>query len=208
MEQNTTNKPLRRVGTLTLGRLPHRGGHALPAGPLPARPAVAGHLAGAAGGGAHPAGVRGTLLLGPARRMPVRLRLGGALPADDGWVLRRLDPYAAGPDAGPRLHHPPVNTRKPVQPPAPKPCGRKIGVKPRRRLWAACKKRRLLLRKKRPSGKTEGRFCMLQVNYALNFSSFSRPSLLATQMLATASPTTFREVTSISMGRLMARMRE
>ena len=27
-------------------------------------------------------------------------------------------------------------------------------------------------------------------------------------MLATASPTTFREVTSISMGRLMARMRE
>ena len=69
-------------------------------------------------------------------------------------------------------------------------------------------KRRLLLRKKRPSGKTERRFCMLQVNYALNFSSFSRPSLLATQMLATASPTTFREVTSISMGRLMARMRE
>ena len=49
---------------------------------------------------------------------------------------------------------------------------------------------------------------MLQVNYALNFSSSSRPSLLATQMLATASPTTFREVTSISMGRLMARMRE
>ena len=33
---------------------------------------------------------------------------------------------------------------------------------------------------------------MLQVNYALNFSSSSRPSLLATQMLATASPTTFR----------------
>lgn len=66
---------------------------------------------------------------------------------------------------------------------------------------------RELLSYEHPS-KTEGRFCMLQVNYALNFSSFSRPSLLATQMLATASPTTFREVTSISMGRLMARMRE
>ena len=33
-----------------------------------------------------------------------------------------------------------MNTRKPVQPPGPKPCGRKIGVKPRRRLWAVCKK--------------------------------------------------------------------
>ena len=44
--------------------------------------------------------------------------------------------------------------------------------------------------------------------YLLKVSSFSRPSLLATQMLATASPTTFREVTSISMGRLMARIRE
>ena len=41
---------------------------------------------------------------------------------------------------------------------------------------------------------------MLQVNYALNFSSFSRPSLLATQMLATASPTTFREVTAYTGG--------
>ena len=44
--------------------------------------------------------------------------------------------------------------------------------------------------------------------YLLKVFSFSRPSLLATQMLATASPTTFREVTSISMGRLMARIRE
>ena len=42
---------------------------------------------------------------------------------------------------------------------------------------------------------------------ALYFLSFRRPSLLATQMLVTASPTTFREVTSISMGRLMARIR-
>ena len=40
-------------GGVSVGRLPHRGRHALPAGPLPARPAVAGHLAGAAGGGAH-----------------------------------------------------------------------------------------------------------------------------------------------------------
>ena len=44
--------------------------------------------------------------------------------------------------------------------------------------------------------------------YLLKVFSFSRPSLLATQMLATASPTTFKEVTSISMGRLMARIRE
>ena len=35
MEQNTTNKPC--VGWAPdAGRLPHRGGHALPAGPLPA----------------------------------------------------------------------------------------------------------------------------------------------------------------------------
>ena len=55
-----------------------------------------------------------------------------------------------------------------------------------------------------------GSFCCAVTAYCylLKVSSFSRPSLLATQMLATASPTTFREVTSISMGRLMARIRE
>ena len=55
-----------------------------------------------------------------------------------------------------------------------------------------------------------GSFCYAVTAYCylLKVSSFSRPSLLATQMLATASPTTFREVTSISMGRLMARIRE
>ena len=154
MEQNTTNKPQRRVGTLTLGVCLIAAGQQEER----ARPAVAGHLAGATGGGAHPAGVRGTLLLGPARRMPVRLRLGGTLPADDGWVLRRLDSYAAGPDAGPRLHHPPVNTRKPVQPPGPKPCGRKIGVKPRRRLWAVCKKEDFCCAKSAPPVKRRDAF--------------------------------------------------
>lgn len=42
---------------------------------------------------------------------------------------------------------------------------------------------------------------------ALNFSSSSLPSLLATAMAATESPTQFREVTSISIGRLIARIR-
>ena len=117
MEQNTTNKPLRRVGTLTLGVcLIAAGTLFLLARFLPGLPwLVIWQVLPAAG----------LILLGcevlyySARRMPVRLRLGGALPADDGWVLRRLDPYAAGPDAGPRLHHPPVNTRKPVQSPGP-----------------------------------------------------------------------------------------
>ena len=44
--------------------------------------------------------------------------------------------------------------------------------------------------------------------YLLKASTFSFPSLLATAMAATESPTQFREVTSISMGRLMARIRE
>lgn len=39
-------------------------------------------------------------------------------------------------------------------------------------------------------------------------STSSLPSLFATAMAATESPTQFREVTSISMGRLMARIRE
>ena len=105
MEQNTTNKPLRRVGTLTLGVcLIAAGTLFLLARFLPGLPwLVIWQVLPAAG--LILLGVRGTLLLGPARRMPVRLRLGGALPADDGWVLRCLDPYAAGPDAGPRLHH-------------------------------------------------------------------------------------------------------
>ena len=41
----------------------------------------------------------------------------------------------------------------------------------------------------------------------LNISASSLPSLLATAMAATESPTQFRVVTSISMGRLMARIR-
>ena len=157
MEQNTTNKPLRRVGTLTLGVcLIAAGTLFLLARFLPGLPwLVIWQVLPAAG----------LILLGcevlyySARPgMPVRLRLGDALPADDGWVLRRLDPYAAGPDAGPRLHHPPVNTRKPVQPPGPKPCGRKIGVKPRRRLWAVCKKEDFCCAKSASPVKRRGAF--------------------------------------------------
>ena len=65
MEQNTTNKPLRRVGTLTLGVCLIAAGTLFLLARFLPRPAMAGHLAGATGGGAHPAGVRGTLLLGP-----------------------------------------------------------------------------------------------------------------------------------------------
>ena len=57
MEQNTTNKPLRRVGTLTLGVcLIAAGVLFLLARFLPGLPWL-GHLAGTSGGGAHPAGV-------------------------------------------------------------------------------------------------------------------------------------------------------
>ena len=71
----------------------------------------------------------------------------------------------------------------PPQPPGPKPCGRKIGVKPRRRLWAVCKKEDFCCAKSAPPVKRRDAFCMLQVNYALNFSSFGRSSLLATQIM-------------------------
>ena len=101
MEQNTTNKPLRRVGTLTLGVcLIAAGVLFLLCRFLPGLPwLVIWQVLPAAG----------LILLGcEVLYFSARLRLGGALPADDGWVLRRLDPYAAGPDAGPRLHHPPV----------------------------------------------------------------------------------------------------
>ena len=120
MEQNTTNKPLRRVGTLTLGVCLIAAGTLFLLAPLPCPGLpwlVIWQVLPAAG--LILLGCEVLYYLGPARRMPVRLRLGGALPADDERVLRRLDPHAAGPDAGPRLHHPPVNTRKPVQPPAP-----------------------------------------------------------------------------------------
>ena len=43
-------------------------------------------------------------------------------------------------------------------------------------------------------------------NYLLKVSSFSLPSLFATMMAATESPVQFRLVTSISIGRLMARI--
>ena len=46
-----------------------------------------------------------------------------------------------------------------------------------------------------------------QENQALKTSSLSLPSLLATAMAATESPTQLREVTSISIGRLIARIR-
>ena len=106
MEQNTTNKPLRRVGTLTLGVcLIAAGTLFLLARFLPGLPwLVIWQVIPAAG----------LILLGcevlyySARRMPVRLRLGGALPADDGWVLRRLDLDAGRPDAGQWIYHSPV----------------------------------------------------------------------------------------------------
>jgi hypothetical protein len=152
MEQNTTNKPLRRVGTLTLGVcLIAAGTLFLLARFLPGLPwLVIWQVLPAAG----------LILLGcevlyySARPGACRCDFGSVVL----WVLRRLDPYAAGPDAGPRLHHPPVNTRKPVQPPCPKPCGRKIGVKPRRRLWAVCKKEDFCCAKSAPPVKRRGAF--------------------------------------------------
>ena len=157
MEQNTTNKPLRRVGTLTLGVCLIAAGTLFLLARVPARPAVAGHLAGAAGGGLILLGCE--VLYYSARPGACRCDFGSVvLCLLMMWVLRRLDPYAAGPDAGPRLHHPPVNTRKPVQPPGPKPCGRKIGVKPRRRLWAVCKKEDFCCAKSAPPVKRRGAF--------------------------------------------------
>ena len=46
----------------------------------------------------------------------------------------------------------------PPQPPGPKPCGRKIGVKPRRRLWAVCKKEDFCCAKSAPPVKRRGAF--------------------------------------------------
>lgn len=108
MEQNTTNKPLRRVGTLTLGVcLIAAGTLFLLARFLPGLPwLVIWQVLPAAG--LILLGVRGTLLLGPARRMPVRLRLGSTLPAADGRMLRRLDLDAGRPDAGQWIYHSPV----------------------------------------------------------------------------------------------------
>lgn len=106
MEQNTTNKPLRRVGTLTLGVcLIAAGVLFLLCRFLPGLPwLVIWQVLPAAG----------LILLGcevlyySARRVSVRLRLGGALPADDGRVLRRLDLDAGRPDAGQWIYHSPV----------------------------------------------------------------------------------------------------
>ena len=46
----------------------------------------------------------------------------------------------------------------PPQPPGPKPCGRKIGVKSRRRLWAVCKKEDFCCAKSAPPVKRRGAF--------------------------------------------------
>ena len=46
----------------------------------------------------------------------------------------------------------------PPQPPGPKPCGRKIGVKPRRRLWAVCKKEDFCCAKSAPPVKRRDAF--------------------------------------------------
>ena len=51
-----------------------------------------------------------------------------------------------------------------------------------------------------------GAFLCQGINQLLKTSSSSLPSLLATATAATESPTQFRLVTSISMGRLMARI--
>ena len=121
MEQNTTNKPLRRVGTLTLGVcLIAAGTLFLLARFLPGLPwLVIWQVLPAAG----------LILLG-CEVLYYSARP-GACRCDFGSVVLCLlmmggasasDPHAAGPDAGPRLHHPPVNTRKPVQPPPRRVC--------------------------------------------------------------------------------------
>ena len=95
MEQNTTNKPLRRVGTLTLGVcLIAAGVLFLLCRFLPGLPwLVIWQVLPAAG----------LILLG-CEVLYYSARP-GACRCDFGSVVL---PYAAGPDAGPRLHHPPV----------------------------------------------------------------------------------------------------
>lgn len=79
-------------------------------------------------------------------------------------VPRRKSPFPAYfkgfPAVSPLIPPYPAFLKYPVspQPPGPKPCGRKIGVKPRRRLWAVCKKEDFCCAKSAPPVKRRDAF--------------------------------------------------